>query len=59
MGVRDIIGLLPKSLFVCSEAFFDKSKARFRRCQNSPCGLKQLTSLALRFAKICSQKALQ
>jgi hypothetical protein len=51
-----IKGLLSKSLFACSETFFDKSKACFRRCQNSPFGLKQLTSLVLRFAKIYEQK---
>ena len=45
-------GLLPKSLFAWSKTFFDKSEARSRRCQNSPFGLKQLTSLILRFAKI-------
>jgi hypothetical protein len=32
-------GLLPKSLFACSETSFDESKACFRRCQNSPFGL--------------------
>jgi len=30
--------LLPKSLFAWSKTFFDKSKARSRRCQNSPSG---------------------
>ena len=29
-------GLLPKSLFACLKTFFDKSKARSRRFQNSP-----------------------
>jgi hypothetical protein len=52
-------GLLPKSLFACSETFFDKSKACSRRCQNSPFALKQLTSLVLRFAKIYEQKTSQ
>jgi hypothetical protein len=44
--------LLPKSLFALSKTFFDKSKARSRRFQNSPFGLKQLKSLIFRFAKI-------
>jgi hypothetical protein len=44
--------LLPKSLFAWSKTFFDKSKACFRRFQNSPFGLKQLESLIFRFAKI-------
>jgi hypothetical protein len=43
--------LLPKSLFSWSKTFFDKSKARSRRCQNSPLGFKQLTSLIFHFAK--------
>jgi len=43
--------LLLKSLFTGSKTFFDKSKAPSRRCQNSPLGLKQLTSLIFRFAK--------
>jgi hypothetical protein len=30
--------LLPKSLFSWSKTFLDKSKARSRRCQNSPLG---------------------
>jgi hypothetical protein len=34
-------GLLPKSLFAWSKTFFDKSKARSRRFENSPFGLKQ------------------
>ena len=45
-------GLLPKSLFALSKTFFDKSRARSRRFQNSPFGLKQLKSLIFRFAKI-------
>ena len=55
---RDIVSkvnrLLPKrkSLFALSKTFFDKSKAPSRRCQNSPSGLKQLTSLIFHFAKI-------
>jgi hypothetical protein len=47
-----IDGLLPKSFFAGSETFFDKSKARSRRFQNSPFGLKQLESLFFHFAKI-------
>ena len=47
-----IDGLLPKSFFAGSETFFDKSKARFRRFQNSPFGLNQLESLFFHFAKI-------
>jgi hypothetical protein len=43
--------LLPKSLFSSSKTFIEKSKARSRRCQNSPLGLKQLTSLIFHFAK--------
>jgi C_GCAxxG_C_C family probable redox protein len=45
-------GLLPKSLFAWSKTFFDKSKARSRRFENSPFGLKQFKSLIFRFAKI-------
>jgi len=30
--------LLPKPLFTWAKAFFDKSKARSRPCQNSPIG---------------------
>jgi hypothetical protein len=45
-------GLLPKSFFAGSKTFFDKSKARSRRFQNSPFGLKQLESLFFHFAKI-------
>jgi len=37
-----------------SKTFFDKSKACFRRFQNSPFGLKQLKSLIFRCAKIWS-----
>jgi len=44
---------LPKSLFAWSKTLFDKSKACYGRCRNSPSGLKQLTSLIFRFAKIC------
>jgi hypothetical protein len=47
-----INGLLPKSFFAGSETFFDKSKARSRRFQNSPFGLKQLESLFFHFAKV-------
>jgi hypothetical protein len=43
--------VLPKSLFFESKTFVDKSKARSRRCHNSPLGLKQLTSLVFHFAK--------
>jgi len=49
-------GLLYKSFFASSENFFDKYKARSRRFQNSPFGLKQLDSLFFRFAKIYEQK---
>jgi hypothetical protein len=49
-------GLLPKSFFAGSETFFDKSKARSRRFQNSPFGLKQLESLFFHFAKIYGKK---
>jgi len=42
---------LPKSLFSWSKTFFEESKAPSRRCQNSPSGLKQLTSLIFHFAK--------
>ena len=52
-------GLLPKSFFAGSETFFDKSKARSRRFQNSPFGLKQLESLFFHFAKIYEQKTFQ
>jgi hypothetical protein len=52
-------GLLPKSFFAGSETFFDKSKARSRRFQNSPFGLKQLKSLFFHFAKIYEQKTFQ
>jgi len=41
-----------KSLFAGSETFFNKSKARSRRFQNSPFGLKQLESNFFHFAKI-------
>jgi hypothetical protein len=50
-------GFLPKSLFAWSKTFFDKSKARSRRFENSPFGLKQFKSLIFSFAKIYSQKA--
>jgi len=49
-------GLLPKPFFALSKTFFDKSKACFRRFQNSPLGLKQLKSLIFRCAKIYKQK---
>jgi len=49
-------GLLPKSLFAWSKTFFDKSKARSRRFENSPFELKQFKSLVFRFAKIYLQK---
>jgi hypothetical protein len=52
-------GLLPKSLFPCSETFFDKSKACSRQSQNSPFGLKQLALLFFRFAKVDEQKTFQ
>jgi hypothetical protein len=48
--------LLPKLFFAGSETFFDKSKARSRRFQNSPFGLKQLVSLFFLFAKIYEKK---
>jgi hypothetical protein len=50
---------LPKSFFAGSETFFDKSKARSRRFQNSPFGLKQLESPFFHFAKIYEQKTFQ
>ncbi len=50
-------GLLPKSLFAFSKAFFDKSKACSRCFQNSPFGLKQLKALIFHFAKIYLQKS--
>jgi hypothetical protein len=49
-------GLLPKSFFTGSETFFDTSKARSRRFQNSPFGLKQLESLFFHLAEIYEQK---
>jgi len=52
-------GVLPKSFFAGSETFFDKSKARSRRFQNSPFGFNQLESLFFRFAKIYEQKMFQ
>jgi hypothetical protein len=52
-------GLLPKSFFAGSETFFDKSKARSRRFQNSPFRLKQLETLFFHFAKIYKQKPFQ
>jgi hypothetical protein len=52
-------GLLPKSFFTGSETFFDKPKARSRRFQNSPFGLKQLESLFFNLAKIYEQKTFQ
>jgi len=56
-----LYGLLPKrkSFFAGPETFFDKSKARSRRFQNSPFGLKQLESLFFHFAKIYVQKTFQ
>jgi hypothetical protein len=54
-----IAGLLLKSFFAGSETFFDKSKARSRRFQNSPFGLNQLESLFFHFAKIYEQKTFQ
>ena len=49
----EIIGGLPKSLFAWAKTFFDKSRARFRRCQNSPPRrIKQLIPLVFHFAKI-------
>ena len=50
-------GLLSKSLFALSKAFFDKSKACSRCFQNSPFRLKQLKALIFRFAKIYLQKS--
>ncbi len=42
---------VPDSLFAGSQRFFDKSKARSRRLQNSPpAGLRQLKALIFRFA---------
>jgi hypothetical protein len=55
--VLRILGLLPKSLFALSKAFFDKSKACSRCFQNSPFGLKQLKALIFHFAKIYFQKS--
>jgi hypothetical protein len=52
-------GCCPNAFSLGSETFFDKSKAYSRRCQNSPFGLKQLTSLVFRFAKIYEQKTFQ
>jgi hypothetical protein len=52
-------GLLPESLFACSETFLDKSRACSRRFQNSPSRLNQLESLVFRFAKIYEQKTPQ
>jgi hypothetical protein len=51
-------GLLPKSFFAGSETFFNKSKARSRRFQNSPFGLNQLESLFFQFAKIYEQNSM-
>jgi hypothetical protein len=50
--MSEVDGLLTKSLFACSETFFDKSKACSRRCQNSPWVLNLLISLVFRFAKV-------
>jgi hypothetical protein len=50
--VSNLDGLLPKSFFTGSETFFDTFKARSRRFQNSPFGLKQLESLLFHIAKI-------
>jgi len=55
--VSNFDGLLPKSLFALSKAFFDKSKACSMCFQNSPFGLKQLKALIFRFAKIYLQKS--
>jgi hypothetical protein len=57
--VSNLEGLLPKSFFTGSETFFDTSKARSRRFQNSPFGLKQLESLIFHFAKIYEKKTFQ
>jgi hypothetical protein len=57
--VSKLDGLLPKSFFTGSETFFDKSKARSIRFQNSPFGLKQLESLFFHFAEIYEQKPFQ
>jgi hypothetical protein len=59
MCILGLSRLLPKSFFVGSETFFDKSEACSRRYQNSPLGLKQLISLILRLAKIYEQKTFQ
>ena len=40
---------MPKSLFALSKTFFDKSKVRGRRFQNSPFRLKQLQSPIFRW----------
>ena len=58
-GCSNLYGLLPKSFFAGSETFFDKSKARSRRFQNSPFGLKQLESLFFHFAAMYKQKTFQ
>jgi len=55
----DLDGMSAKSLFAGSETFVDKSKARSRRFQNPPCGLKQLASLFFHFANIYAQKTFQ
>jgi hypothetical protein len=47
--LRLALSVLPKSFFAGSETFFDKSKARSRRFQNSPLGLKQLEPLFFHF----------
>jgi hypothetical protein len=52
-------GLLPESFFAGAETFFDTSKARSRRFQNSPSGLKQLESLFFHFAKNYEEKMFQ
>jgi hypothetical protein len=53
------MGLLPKSLFACSEMLVGKSKACSRQCQDSPFGLNPLALLIFRFAKIYEQKTFQ
>jgi hypothetical protein len=50
-------GLLLKSFFAGSETFFEKSKARFRRFQNPPFGLKQLKSLFFQSPRFMNKKS--
>jgi hypothetical protein len=48
--------MLPKLPFAGSETFFDTSKARSMRFQNSPFGLEQLESLFFHFATFMNKK---